>query len=374
MIDFLDLSLRNAEVGDLLHAACADVLNSGRYVNGPMVEAFEGEWADYLNAKHVVGVANGLDAIRLALQALGIHHGDEVLVPGISAIATALAVQQLDAVPVIVDVDQATGLMDLDATEQAITHRTKAIVPVHLYGRAVNMDRLMEIAERHNLVVVEDCAQAQGAEWQGRKVGTIGHAGAFSFYPTKNLGAVGDAGAVATNDPRVAITVKALANYGAVADRYDHRLPGWNSRLDPMQARCLSALLPYLDDWNRARTRIAWRYCEALLGDPNITAMPWTDSGHVWHLFTVKATNREKFRTFLYNHGIGTEVHYPSALCDSPALLTRNGPAKNAQRIARTIVSLPCHPWLPDSDITHIERTLRTFGVSTWQSPTATAR
>jgi dTDP-3-amino-3,4,6-trideoxy-alpha-D-glucose transaminase len=367
MIEFLDLKLRNREMQTLFMASCDDVIDSGRYVGGPMVTKFEHAFAKYVGASHMVGVGNGLDAIRLALQALGIGGGDEVLVPGISAIATGLAVQQLGAVPVLVDVDASTGLIDLEAAADAVTPRTRAMVPVHLYGRPVNMDVVLEIAERHDLMVVEDCAQAHGATWMGRTVGTIGHAGAFSFYPTKNLGALGDAGGVVTHDKRVADRVRSLANYGAVKDRYDHQLPGWNSRLDPMQANALRVQLPYLNEWNARRQQIAQRYHLALAGSTVATPLTWPDAGHVWHLYVVKAKNRPRFRQQLESAGIGTEVHYPTALMDAPALHSAIGNTPKARHLADCVVSLPCHPWLADSDVDHIVETLRTLGDIPWQ-------
>jgi dTDP-3-amino-3,4,6-trideoxy-alpha-D-glucose transaminase len=367
VIEFLDLKLRNAEMQTLFMASCDDVIASGRYVNGPAVEAFEHAFAQHIGASHMVGVGNGLDAIRLALQALGIKPGDEVLVPGMSAIATGLAVQQLGATPVLVDVDPATGLIDLEACAAAVTARTTAIVPVHLYGRPVNMDVVLEIASRNGLAVVEDCAQATNATWLGQAVGTFGHAGAFSFYPTKNLGALGDAGGVLTHDNRIAQRVRALANYGAVRDRYDHQLPGWNSRLDPMQANALRVQLPYLNEWNARREQIARRYHLALAGSTVATPLTWPDAGHVWHLYVVKAKNRPRFRQQLESAGIGTEVHYPTALMDAPALHSAIGNTPKARYLADCVVSLPCHPWLADSDVDHIVETLRTLGDITWQ-------
>jgi dTDP-3-amino-3,4,6-trideoxy-alpha-D-glucose transaminase len=367
VIEFYDLKLRNQQMQTLFMASCDDVIASGRYVGGSAVERFEQDFAQYIGARCGVGVGNGLDAIRLSLQALGVEPGDEVIVPGLTFVATGLAVQQLEATPVLVDVDAATGLLDLEAAAAAVTSRTTAIVPVHLYGRPVNMDAVMEIATRHNLVVVEDCAQAHGATWLGRKVGTFGHAGAFSFYPTKNLGALGDAGGMVTNDETVAQRVRALANYGAVRDRYDHQLPGWNSRLDPMQANALRVQLPYLNEWNARRQQIAQRYHLALAGSTVATPLTWPDAGHVWHLYVVKAKNRPRFRQQLESAGIGTEVHYPTALMDAPALHSAIGNTPKARYLADCVVSLPCHPWLADSDVDHIVETLRTLGDITWQ-------
>lgn len=366
MIDFLDLRLRLPEIQPLLQASCDDIIESGRYVNGPAVDAFERDFATYLGVEHVVGVGNGLDAIRLALQALNIGPGYRVLIPGMSAIATGLAVQQLGATPVVVDVDASTGLMDLEAAAD-LAPTCDAIVPVHLYGRPVNMDVVLEIATRNNLIVVEDCAQAHGATWMGRKVGTFGHAGAFSFYPTKNLGALGDAGGIATHDSRIADRVRSLANYGAVKDRYDHQLPGWNSRLDPIQANALRVQLPYLNDWNTRRAQIAQRYQCALASSQTIQPLSWPDTGHVWHLYVVKTQNRQALRDALQAAGIGTEVHYPTALVDAPALHIAVGDTPNARHLAQSVVSLPCHPWLSGDHVDHIVETLRTLGDITWQ-------
>lgn len=359
MVPFFTLAGRVAECGPDVDREIGRVLASGTYVGGVPVAAFCRSWAAYLGAGHAVGAGNGLDALRLALQALGVRPGDEVIVPALTFVASALAVQQLGAVPVLVDVD-ADGLIEPSAVLAAIGPRTTAIVAVHLWGRPAEMDVLRRLADRHGLALVEDAAQAHGARFRGRMAGTWGDAAAFSFYPTKNLGGVGDGGAVVTADAGLAAKVAALGNYGAVGTKYDHRLAGTNSRLDPVQAAALNVYLPRLDRWNARRAAIAARYTAALAGG-SITPPRGCD-GHAWHHYVVQHPQRDRLRADLAARGIGTDIHYPVTLNRTPAIAGQWRDCRQAERLADTILSLPMHPWLADDDIDHICDALTDLG------------
>lgn len=360
MVPFFSLAGRVAECGNDVDHAIRGVLASGTYVGGAPVTAFCRSWARYLGAGHAVGVGNGLDALRLSLQALGIKPGDEVIIPALTFVATGLAVQQVGAVPVLVDVDE-HGSIEPSAVLAAIGPKTAAIIAVHLWGRPAEMDVLRRVADKHGVALVEDAAQAHGATFKGHKVGTWGDVAAFSFYPTKNLGGVGDGGAVVTGDFHLAEQVKALGNYGAFGpNKYEHWLRGTNSRLDPVQAASLNVYLPRLDRWNARRTTIADRYAAALAGG-SITP-PRGCQGHVWHHYVVQAPDRDRLRRQLHDRGIGTDVHYPVTLNRTPAITGRATDCQQAERLARTIVSLPMHPWLTDDDIDHICTALSDLG------------
>lgn len=360
MVPFFSLTGRTAETGWLVQREWTRVLASGTYVGGAPVDGFCRSWAHYLGAGHAVGVGNGLDALRLALQALGTRRGDEVIVPALTFVATALAVQQLGAVPVLVDVDE-HGSIEPSAVPAAIGPKTTAIIAVHLWGRPAAVDVLRRLADRHQLALVEDAAQAHGATLGGRKVGTFGDAAAFSFYPTKNLGGVGDGGAVVTDCLHLAQQVTALGNYGAFgSDKYQHWLPGTNSRLDPVQAAALSVFLPLLDGWNARRRVVAERYGQALTGSAIIAPQPC--EGHVWHHYVVRSPERDRLRQRLAARGIGTDVHYPVPLTRTPAITAQWGNCRQAEQLARTVVSLPMHPWLTEHDLDFICTALTDLG------------
>ena len=333
------------------------VVTRGWFVLGPELTAFESEFAGACGAEHAVGVGNGTDAIALALRAIGVGHGDEVITSAVSAAFTGLAILMAGATPVFVDVDDDRATIDPAAVEAAITPRTAAIVPVHLYGQAADMTRLLQIANRHGLAIVEDACQAHLATSEGRPVGTMGIAGAFSFYPTKNLGALGDGGAVITNDRALAERLKRLRNGGQV-DRYRHTEIGVNSRLDEIQAAVLRARLPFLREWTGQRRALAGRYRRALRTAP-VRVAPELDPGHVYHLFTVRTPARDALMQHLEQRGIGTIVHYPIPLPAQPAFadVLEAASAQTrpetpiANRLCAEVCSLPLHPGLTDADV-----------------------
>lgn len=290
--------------------AALRVLRSGWYILGPEVEGFEREFAQYVGRKYCVGVASGLDALKLTVYALNIGQGDEVIVPSNTYIATVLAVTENGATPVFVEPDEYYG-MDAGKLEAAITPRTKAILPVHLYGLASEMDKISAIAKKHGLYLLEDCAQSHGARYQGKMTGTFGTAGCFSFYPTKNLGAFGDAGAVVTDDTELARLLRMLRNYGSER-KYYNKLQGCNSRMDELQAALLRVKLRHLDELVEERVRIAKRY-DTELKNPliHLPEVRNTDTNHVYHQYVIRTENRDGFQSYLKEHGIATVIHYP---------------------------------------------------------------
>jgi dTDP-3-amino-3,4,6-trideoxy-alpha-D-glucose transaminase len=350
-IPFLSLGL--AEDREAVEAAVRRVIDRAWFVLGPEVDAFEQEFAAACGARHAVGAGNGTDAIAVALKALGIGPGDEVVTAAMSAAYTGLAIQMTGATPVFADIDPVRATIAPGAIEQVLSTRTRAIVPVHLYGQAADMDAIGAIASRHGLAVVEDCAQAHLATCGGRPVGTIGTAGAFSFYPTKNLGAFGDGGAVVTNDDALARRVRRLGN-GGQSERYRHDEPGVNSRLDEMQAAILRARLPFLAGWTARRRHLAARYRQALAAAA-VDVAPEVDPGHVYHLFTIRCAGRDRLGAALAEAGIGTLVHYPVALPRQGAFAAaRATECPNAEHLASTVLSLPLNPALSDSSVDEV--------------------
>jgi dTDP-3-amino-3,4,6-trideoxy-alpha-D-glucose transaminase len=349
------------EDADAVRRAIDRVVASGWFILGPEVEAFEQEFADACGASYAVGVGTGTDAIALILRAIGIGRGDEVITTPLTAAFTGLAITMTGAVPVFADVDADRLTIDPDAVERAITPRTRAIMPVHLYGQPADMARIEAVASRHNLAIVEDCCQAHLATAAGRRVGTIGVAGAFSFYPTKNLGALGDGGAVITNDRALADTIKRLRNGGQTA-KYRHEIPGAvNSRLDEMQAAILRARLPFLAAWTSSRRALARAYRTALDGS-SLRIPPEFDAGHVYHLFVVRSGDRGELARHLSGRGVETLVHYPVPLTEQPALasgIRHNCPA--AARACREVLSLPLHPSMSGGEIDAVASAIRDF-------------
>lgn len=346
-------ALTPGEDAAAVRAAIDRVIASGWFVLGPEVEAFEAEFAAASGAAHAVGVGTGTDAITLILRALGIGAGDEVITPPLSAAYSALAVIMAGARPVFADIDPERLTLDPAAIERAITPRTKALLPVHLYGQPADMRQIEAIARRHNLAIVEDAAQAHMATSDGRPVGTIGVAGAISFYPTKNLGALGDGGAVITRDATLAARIKRLRNGGQSA-RYHHAEAGANSRLDEMQAAILRARLPYLGGWTSRRRAIAAAYRFALEGAA-LTVPREFDAGHVYHLFPVLTPHREAFMAHMASRGVETLIHYPVPIPQQPALAAFSpADCPVANRICAEIVSLPIYPGLLDADISAV--------------------
>ncbi len=344
-----------------LRAGIDRVLARGWFILGPELEAFETEFAAAAGARHAVGVNTGTDAIALALRALGIGPGDEVITSPLSAAYSALAIQMAGATPVFADLDPDRLTLDPARVEAAITDRTAAILPVHLYGQPADMSALLAIAARHDLTIVEDACQAHLATSEGRPVGTMGAAGAFSFYPTKNLGALGDAGAIVTNDAELAARLKRLRN-GGQTTRYHHLEFGVNSRLDELQAAILRARLTRLPQWTTRRRALAAQYRRALTGAP-VSVPPECDPGHVYHLFPVRSTARDACQAHLKAAGIETLIHYPIPIPDQPAFAALP-PASCAiaRQVCGELLSLPLHPGLADADVARVAEAVHAFG------------
>jgi dTDP-4-amino-4,6-dideoxygalactose transaminase len=347
-VPFLDLKAAYLELQAGIDAAVRRVLSSGYYIGGPEVDAFEAEYAQYCGAAHAVGVANGLDALHLALRAMGVGPGDEVIVPSNTYIATWLAVSQCGATPVPVEPDERTFNINPALIEAAITPKTKVILPVHLYGQPADMDAILAIARKHKLRVLEDGAQAHGARYKGTRLGAHGDAVAWSFYPGKNLGAMGDGGAVTTNDAELADSIRVLRNYGSRV-KYVNEVQGTNSRLDPLQAAILRVKLAHLDAWNARRSAIAAQYhaglsnCGLIL--PHVPE--WADP--VWHLYVVQHPQRDALQKSLADAGVGTLIHYPIAPHLQEAYASEGfkpGAFPLAERMAELVLSLPMGPHL----------------------------
>lgn len=345
-IPFLDLAPAYAELRGEIDEAIGRVLERGWYILGDEVRAFEEEFASYCGVKYCVGTSNGLDALHLVLRAWDIGEGDEVIVPAHTFIATWLAASYAGAVPVPVEVDPSTYNLDPARLEAAITPRTRVVVPVHLYGQPAEMDAIMAIAERHGLKVLEDAAQAHGASYRGRRAGALGHAAAFSFYPVKNLGALGDAGAVTTDDPALARRLRLLCNYGSER-KYAHEEKGFNCRLDELQAAVLRVKLRHLDAWNARRRDLSAFYLEQLSGtDLVLPAVP-EGCEPAWHLFVVRSHGRDAFQDALARRGVHTLVHYPLPPHRQAAYSEYAGRALPiASRLASEVLSLPIGPHL----------------------------
>lgn len=343
-VPFLDLKASYLELKEELDAAYHRVMESGWYILGEEVEAFEREFAAYCEAKHCIGVGNGLDALHLILRAYGIGMGSEVIVPANTYIATWLAVSYAGATSVPVEPDVRTFNINPDLIEAAITPKTRAIMPVHLYGHAADMDPINVIAKRHGLKVIEDAAQAHGAFYKGRRTGSLGDAAGFSFYPGKNLGAFGDGGAVVTNDGELADKVRVLRNYGSRV-KYENDAKGFNSRLDEMQAAFLRVKLKKLDEWNNRRRETARQYLERLDNTPDLTlphTAEWAE--HVWHQFVVCHSRRDRLQNHLKQAGIATLIHYPIPPHLSGAYADRGckeGDFPISEKLAREVLSLP---------------------------------
>ncbi|HYU79739.1 MAG TPA: DegT/DnrJ/EryC1/StrS family aminotransferase [Vicinamibacterales bacterium] len=344
----------------VIASAIDRVIARGWFVLGPEVDAFEQEFAAAIGAGYAVGVGSGTDAIALTLRALDIGPGDEVVTTPLSAAYSALAIVMAGARPIFADIHPDRLTLDPAATEAAVTSRTRAILPVHLYGQAADMRALEAIAARHHLAIIEDACQAHLATAEGRSVGTIGIAGAFSFYPTKNLGALGDGGAVTTSDRQLADRIRRLRN-GGQTSRYHHQEPGANSRLDELQAAVLRARLPFLHRWTERRRSIAARYRRELL-NPRITVPPAYDEGHVYHLFPVLCPARDSLQRHLKAEGIETLIHYPVPIPRQPALAAAApGECPIADRVCAQVLSLPIYPSLTDEDASFVASTMATF-------------
>ena len=362
-VRFNDLTIGDTDLALEIRTALERVVRSGWYVLGPEVEAFEQEFASTIGTRYGVGVASGTDAISLSLMALGVGAGDEVVTSPLTATFTALAISRVGARPVFADVDSESLTLSPASVEAHITDRTKAIVPVHLYGNACAMDPLLELAESRDLVVVEDACQAHGARYRDRLIGALGRAGAFSFYPTKNLGALGDGGFITTDDEELATTLARLRN-GGQQSRYIHTEVGLNSRLDEIQAAVLRAKLPHLERWNRRRRELAGRYEDGLEGTelrPNgVSVLEGVVSAR--HLFVVHAPSRDAWMERLSSRGVQTLVHYPVPAHLQPAyreLGQGEGSCPVAEKAASSILSLPLYPSMSDDDVDYVLESVR---------------
>lgn len=359
-IKFLDLKETYLELQDELNQAYQRVMTSGRYLLGEELQGFEKEFADYCQAKYCVGVGSGLDALHFILKAINIGNNDEVIVPANTYIATWLAVSYTGAKPIPVEADEDTYNINPDSIEQAITEKTKAIIAVHLYGQSADMDKINSIALKYNLKVIEDCAQAHGAKYKNKRVGSLGDAGGFSFYPGKNLGAFSDGGAVVTNNPEIAHRVKLLRNYGS-EKKYFNEIKGFNSRLDEMQSAFLRIKLRYLDNWNNRRKNIANYYLENLKQLNNIKLPVILNYNNpAWHLFVIRNEKRDYLQQQLNKSGIDTIIHYPIPPHLSSAYQQEyqeyNFPL--TEKIAQEIISLPISPHLSQKELEIITQTI----------------
>jgi len=362
-IPLVDLKAAYHRLQAEIDAAVARVLAGGWYILGPEVRAFESEFAAYLGVEHAVGVASGTDAVLLALRALGVGPGDEVITVAHTAVATVTAIELCGAIPRLVDIDSVTYTLDPTHLAAAITPRTRAIVPVHLYGAPADLDAILAVARAHGLLVVEDCAQAHGARTQGRTVGTLGDAAAFSFYPTKNLGALGDGGAVATNRPEVAERLRLLRQYGW-RERYVSDVAGTNSRLDELQAAILRVRLGHLEAENEARRRLAARYDAALAGLPIALPAARPDDCPVYHLYVIRAAARDALAEHLRARGIGTGVHYPVPVHRQPAYAHLGygpGSLPATEAAAAEVLSLPMYPDLTEGAVDTVAAAIRAY-------------
>jgi len=352
-VPWINLTIQHRELRTEINQAINDILDRGDFILGQDVTKFEEEFAAYCGTKFAVGVDSGVSSIELSLRALGVGPGDEVIVPAHTFTATAAAVTFSGATPVFVDADPVTWNIDVEKIEAAITPQTKAIVPVHLYGLPAEMDEIMRIAKSHNLVVVEDACQAHGAKYKGKRTGSLGDAGAFSFYPTKNLGACGDAGMMTTNDPDVAEAVRALRNCGQRAKNV-HELPPFNHRLDSFQAAILRIKLKHLDKWLAARRRVASKYNELLTETDLVTPVEPEGCEHVYHLYVVRSKNRDALQAHLKERGIGTAIHYPDPVHLQPFYSggkDRHGQFPVSEQICNEILSLPMFPEMTDEQV-----------------------
>lgn len=368
-IPFVDLKAQYAAIRAEIEPAIQEVLESTYFVGGPVLERFEREFAQFCGAAFAIGVANGTDAISIALRAAGVGAGDEVLVPANSFFASAEAVSNIGATPVFVDVDSRTFLMDPASAAAAVTPRTRAILPVHLYGQALDMRPFVELAAAHKLTIVEDCAQAHGAVIAGETVGSSGRLTCYSFYPGKNLGAYGDGGAITTSDPEMRRRILELRDHGSPR-KYEHARVGYNSRLDALQAAVLSVKLRHLKGWNAARQRHAEAYANALTGlSIQLPEIPPAGQ-HVFHLFVVRSTARDRLQKFLAERGIATAIHYPTPLHLTEAYQRLGAPGRGACPVAETlaseILSLPMYAELSEEQLRYVTESIREFLAAEW--------
>lgn len=362
-INFVDLKKQYQGIKTEIDSAIRGVINSSQFILGEECEMFEKEFAKFAGVKYAIGVSNGSSALELSLRALGIGPGDEVITPANSYIASASCISFTGAKPVLVDVLEDTFNIDAKKTEKLITKRTKAILPVHLYGQVADMGAILKLAKKYKLFVLEDACQAHGASYEGKMAGSFGDAAAFSFYPGKNLGAYGDGGMVVTNNKDLAEEVRLLRNYGQ-KEKYKHLSLGWNSRLDNLQAAILRVKLKKLKLWNAKRLKNAKIYNRFLLGGPVITPKIFPNYNHVFHLYVVRVRQREKLARFLAEKGISTQMHYPIPIHLQPAykdLGYKKGDFPVTEKLAEEILSLPMFPELKTREINYICQTIKSF-------------
>ncbi|MCL5072874.1 MAG: DegT/DnrJ/EryC1/StrS family aminotransferase [Actinobacteria bacterium] len=355
-VPFGDLSRQYKKYKKEFDSIISGVFKKGSFILGENLRHFEENFTRYLEVNHAIGVANGTDALFLALKAFGIGNGDEVITVSNTAVPTISAIDAAGAKPVFVDIEESTFNIDPLKIEPAITSKTKAIIPVHLYGNPCNMEKIVGIALRYNLKIIEDCAQAHGAEYKGKKVGTFGDYGAFSFYPSKNLGANGDGGMVVTGSDELAEKIRLLRNYG-FADRYNSMLRGYNSRLDEIQAALLDFKLTRLNEWNERRYQIADRYISELGELPILIPSVLPEHKHVFHLFVIRVKERQKFLEFMSDNGISIIIHYPVPIHLQPAyefLNYKRGDFPVTEKVSEEIISLPVYPELEEKEISYI--------------------
>lgn len=362
-VPFVDLRAQHFPIQEELKDAIHAVISRGDFALGEDVFRFEEEFADYCGARFAVGVDSGLSALELCLHAYEIGEGDEVILPAHTFVATAAAVTFTGAKPVLVDVDPSTYCMDETKIEEAITPHTQAIIPVHLYGLPVEMEAILEIAKKHNLVVIEDACQAHGATYRGKRTGSLGHASAFSFYPTKNLGGFGDGGMVTTDDNHIAEKIRALRNCGQRVKNI-HELSPFNHRLDTIQAAALRVKLRYLDSWNEARRRSAALYNEILVDSGLVTPVENIDSTHVYHVYVIRTPQRDKLQAYLRDQGIGTGIHYPAPVHLQPYYANNGfhrGQFPTAEKLCDEILSLPMFPTVSTEQIQYVTKWMIEF-------------
>ena len=363
MIPFVDLKTQYREISREIESAIRDVMEKTDFILGEDVDLFEKEFSEFIGTRYSVGVASGTDALHLALRAAGVKDGDEVITAANTFIATVLSIAYAGAKPVLVDVDETTYNLDVNQTEKKITKNTKAIIPVHLYGQPADMDFLLEIAKRHGVAVIEDACQSHGALYKGRPTGSLGDMGCFSFYPGKNLGAYGDGGLVATNDPEFADKLRMLRNYGQ-RKKYHHTMKGFNSRLDTMQAAILRVKLKRLKGWNERRGKLA-RIYGSLLKDLNIVLPYKADYGtHVYHLYVIRAFQRDELQQYLSSRGISTGIHYPVPIHLQEAFRDmghKTGDFPVTEQCAKEILSLPMSPEMEESQVHEIAERIKEF-------------
>lgn len=362
-VPFVDLHAQYVTIRDEIQAAVSEVLENGWFILGRHVESFEEKFTEYCGSGQAIGVGSGTEALHLALRACGVGQGDEVITVANTFIATALAIDYTGAMPVFVDVDPVTYNIDVTQVEARITSRTKAILPVHLFGQPADLEPILALSEAYGLYVIEDACQAHGATYKGQPVGTIGDIGCFSFYPSKNLGAYGDGGLLLTRDPALAEQARLLRNYGQMR-KYFHCIRGYNSRLDELQAAVLEVKLPYLDEWNDMRRRIAARY-DAGINAPHVT-LPGTgeDVRHVYHLYVIRTPYRDALCEWLSGRGIRTQIHYPVPIHRQAAykyLGLPSGTLPVTERVCDEVLSLPMYPELTDIQVDWVIESINTF-------------